>query len=256
MRFSDEVVMAYADEELEPSLRSRVEQAMASDAELAQRIAAQRALRTRLEEHYAPVLGEPVPERLLTLLRAPQSVRGSAASGSHVGSGNNIVPLRRPRRLTWQLTALAASIAFGVLIGTELRPFNSGAPVISTHGQLVASGALAAALSRQLASDQRAGSAVHIGISYLARDGQYCRTFELREEQDFAGIACRDAQDWRVKMIEGTGTEPAANGPYRQAASSLPDAVREIVESEIRGDPLDARAEAAARSRGWRQTSR
>lgn len=261
MSFSDEILMAYADGELEPAMRVSVEQAMASDPELARRIASYRALRSRLQAHYAPILREPVPERLLKSVREPvrEPVRGAAVpaggDAARVADGN-VVPLRpRTRSLArggWQLTALAASIVLGVLIGVQLQPLVGRASLVASHGQLLARGALAAALSEQLASDEQGASPVQIGISYLARSGEYCRSFVLHDRQDLAGVACREPQDWRVQLLASSRPEPRAAGAYRQAASAMPDPVRQAIESEIEGEPLDARAEAAARSRHWR----
>ena len=65
-------------------------------------------------------------------------------------------------------------------------------PLGMRDGKVLASGALAHALSEQLASNQVADAPVHVGVSFLSRNGDYCRTFMLREKSTIAGLACRD----------------------------------------------------------------
>ena len=47
---------------------------------------------------------------------------------------------------------------------------------LSAGGELVAHGQLARSLSEQVAAEQSRGSAVQIGVSFLAKSGEYCRT--------------------------------------------------------------------------------
>jgi hypothetical protein len=244
MGFSDEILMAYADGELPPAQRAAVEQAMAADPDVARRVAEHQALRARLRATYEPVLDEQIPERLLEAVRA----RPGAEAG-------NVVPLRRGReRLRpslWQWTAIAASLLIGAIIGQfAFRPSAVG-PLATQDGQLLARGTLADALSHQLASTQSPQAPVQMGVSYLAKDGEYCRTFTLRERGSLAGLACRSSRDWHVQMLVQSTPEPTAATRYRRAASSLPNAILQAVEAQISGEPLDAREEAAARGRGW-----
>lgn len=246
MTFSDEVLMAYADDELDARTREAVEAAMASDPEIARRIAQHKALRSRLHSAFNKVLEEPVPARLL------QVVRGDAPAPGR----NNVVPLR-PRRIqqwAWpQWTAVAASLIVGVLAG-RLVLVRSGAsgPIVMRGGQVLASGALADALTHQLGATQTAADQVRIGVSFRAKSGQYCRTFTLSRSGALAGLACRATEGWRVSVLARTESG-TGSGTYRQAASSMPPAVVAAVSSLIAGEPLDAPAEAAARGRHWQR---
>jgi hypothetical protein len=84
-------------------------------------------------------------------------------------------------------------------------------------GALVARGQLAKALSNQLAAEQSRNSTVRIGLSYLAKTGDYCRTFALSGTVSPSGLACRHGEEW----------------------------------GQIAGEPLDQAGERAARERGW-----
>jgi hypothetical protein len=242
--FPDEVLMAYADDELDARTRAAVDAAMVSDPEIARRIAQHRALRQRFHSAFGKVLAEPVPARMLEVVR----------SGPGTGK-SNVTPLRRlqVRRWNWQQwTAIAASLIVGVIAGrlTWMRTAIPG-PVVVRGDRLLATGTLAAALSDQLAGEQTADGPVRIGVSFRAKSGEYCRTFTLRQPAGLTGLACRAGAAWQVGVL--ARTEPPAGGgsTYRPAASSMPAAVVAAVGARIVGEPLDQRSEAAARRRHW-----
>jgi hypothetical protein len=243
MTFSDETLMAYADGELDAQTRGAVEAAMAADPEVARRIVQYQALRSRLRSAFDPVLAEPLPERLLA------AARGSAPQ-PRPGKVSALPPASA--RWSWpQWGALAASLVLGVLLGPWLVRAPGRAPLVTHDGTVLAAGALARALSEQLASDQSASAPVQIGVSFRSHGGDYCRSFVLREKNALAGLACHDHGAWRLEALAASESAPAAAGEYRTAAAALPPAVAGTVDALIAGEPLDAKAEAAARDRGW-----
>jgi hypothetical protein len=243
MELPDELLMAYADGELEVAEHARVAAAVAADPELARRVAAHRALRSTLAASYSKVLEEPVPERLASLVR-------TAPAQSNNGQ---VLPFRRKavrsRRLQW--SSLAASFVLGALVWQfGSRQYLAG-PVVDRNGDLVAAGVLARALSNQLAAEQAPSTPVRIGVSFLSKGGDYCRTFQLRGAAAVAGLACqRDAQ-WKLEVLTHAPGTPASP-QYRQAASALPPAVLQAVSDSIAGEALDAAAEDQARAKAWR----
>jgi hypothetical protein len=110
---------------------------------------------------------------------------------------------------------------------------------------------LAHALTEQLASAPAEDSTVHVGVTFKSRAGNYCRTFTVHDTTTTAGLACRDHNEWHVQALAQNAATQESTGPYRQAASPMPRSVLQAVEDTIAGDPLDARAEAAAREKGW-----
>jgi anti-sigma-K factor RskA len=244
MSFSDETLMAYADGELDAATRAQIEAALATDADLAQRIARQRQLRARLQAAFEPVLDEPLPPRLLE----------SAQRFPGAGRADNVVPLRRTPAPRWswsQWGAMAASLLLGVLAAALLLA-PTGGPIITRHGEMLAGGTLARALTAQLASRQPPDAPVQIGVSFRARSGLYCRSFVLRDKAALAGLACRDQGAWRVQMLAAAAAAaPAGTGAYRSATSALPPQLAQAIDELIAGEPLDAQTEAAARERGW-----
>jgi Putative zinc-finger len=240
MKPPDEMLMAYADGELDATERSQVEAAVAADPELARRVAAHKALRTTLAASYGKVLEEPVPERLASLVRAAP-VHGRVPPFRHKAA---------PRRAWLQWGSLAASFVSGALLWQfGAREYLSG-PVVARNGELVAAGALARALSSQLSAEQAPGTPVQIGVSFLAKGGDYCRTFQLRGAPGIAGLACQREAQWKLEVLtHAPGT--SASPEYRQAASALPAAVLQAVTAAIVGEPLDAAAEHRARAQAW-----
>lgn len=258
MNWTDEQLMAYVDGELGAPLRGELEQALAGDAALRGRVEAWRVQRRRIEAALAPVLDEPVPERLSRLLAAvpaPAPAPAPAAAVIDLAAARAAREAPPPRRAApgwWAWGGMAASLVLGVLLGQQgLGSLGAGgspdAAVALRDGRLVAGGALDGALSRQLAGDT---TAVALPLSFVDRDGAYCRAFRTAE---LAGLACRRDGAWAVQALAAAPASAPAAGTMRQAAAELPREVLLAVDQRIAGDALDAAAERAARDRGWQR---
>jgi hypothetical protein len=258
MNISDELVMAYADGELDAperaSDRAAVEAAMQSNPDIARRVEQHRALRRRLSATFDRVLDEPVPDHLIAAVRGTSSARSAAVSSLDRARAQR-AEKSGSRGSRWSLpqwAAIAASIIVGVLLGHFALTSREPGLIASQNGQLVAQADLANALSNQLASDQPATAPVQIGTSFKSKTGNYCRTFVLHDGDALAGLACRDGAQWTINAL--ARAEPASNtsGGYRQASSEIPDTIRAQVESQIVGDGLDSSGEAQAKANGWK----
>jgi len=243
MKFSDEMLMAYADGELDLVARAEIEATMAVDPEVRRAVERHRALAAKVRSAYQGVLDEPVPAKLASLAAAPVAAPVVELSAERAAR-------RAPRAapLRWgvpQWAAMAASVALGVMVGVFAMR-GPGAPFEETAAGLVARGELDAALTQQLAGSVGTG-ATQVGITFRDRSGAYCRTFHLQQEAPLAGLACRGGDEWRVQVVAAA---PAEEGVLRPAAA-MPAAVLQAVDSAIDGEALDAQAEAAARDSGW-----
>ena len=115
MRFSDEMLMAYADGELDLVARAEIEAAMAKDPAVARAVERHRVLAGKVRTAYDGVLEEPVPAELAALVADPEDARVvelAAARGA-----------RRIAVGRWQLpawTAIAASVLVGLFVGLLL----------------------------------------------------------------------------------------------------------------------------------------
>ena len=233
MKFSQEILMAYADGELDAETRRAVEAEMAVDPQVAQEIERHRALRTDVGQAFAGVLTEQVPDRLLRT------------------ATKTTAPARR--QWSWpEWTSIAASLVLGVLAGRALVPAEGerGLIVTGVDGRVIAGGALAQALSEQLSSED--DSSIEIGLTFRAKSGEYCRTFGAHAATPVVGFACRDAEVWRVDMLS-TAPDAQSSGDYRMASTQLPPPVVQAIADRMQGEALDADEEAIARQRRWRE---
>jgi hypothetical protein len=236
MIFSDEMLMAYARDQLDDRARSEVERAMRADPAVAARVARHRAVRERAYQVYGAVLNDPPPPRV------PQQ-NGKVVQLDAVRAARQQGQQAAPARARWtwhKWTVLAAALAIGALEGVFAYSLMQGEPGITAvdakGGALVAQGALAKALSRQLAGGE---GAVRIGISFVARDGHYCRSFAFGGA---GGLACRIGERWHIAALAENGADDALAKP-----------VRDVIAERINGAPLDLQAERGALEQGWRR---
>ncbi|MDE1916014.1 MAG: anti-sigma factor [Sphingomonadales bacterium] len=245
---TDEEIMAYVDGELEEEARGRVTLAALGDPDLAERIAAQRALRDRLSAHFAPIAQAPVPPEWARLIR--QKTTPEPPRVAQVVDLAAARAARQPKQSgqttqgrAWVSAAMAACLAIGVFAGTQWHGRDTG-PISVKDGALVASGALGHALDTQLASAQGSGSIRMLG-TFRRESGDVCRVFS---GQQASGIACHDKGQWQLQHVL-PGSQPEA-GDYRQAGSADAELMG-LAQSMAKGDPLDAQQEQAAKAKGW-----
>jgi len=250
--------MAYADGELDSAARTEVEAAMHDDPQVAQRVAQHRELRARLQQEFAVELTEVVPERLLAAVRPP-----TPAAGSKIVDLEEARSAMAPRswrtrsyKLSWLPVSMAASILVGVGAGFLVWRHSDSIIIQNAGDRLVASGSLARGLSNQLAGDRAPASAVEIGFSFVAKSGDYCRTFTIADAAGSGGVACRRGERWEIRVLTQPGSVGARGSEYRTASSTLSPAIVTAVEELISGEPLDRTGEIAARKRAWQAAGR
>lgn len=258
--FSDEILMAFADGELDHDTSARLKAAMAGDAGLAGRVARHRAMRDDIYASFAPILDEPVPQRLRDVLHqaAPAAASPPPACTPRPAANDS----------RWSLPvwgALAATLVLGVFIGQMALPMlESGGrhsvaadAVATADGRMAAGGALARALSQQLASAPTQNQPVTIGITFRTTGGQFCRSFTLHDGASqasaLAGLACMAPDPdkrWIIPVLVETRPGKTASATYRMAATAAP-AILQAIDERIAGQPLDAAAERQALQRNW-----
>lgn len=248
MSVSREEIMAYVDGELDETTRARITMAALSDLDLADQIAQERALREKLQGHFAPVIKEPVPAAWEAQIRAATppapvidlaAVRRKKAEEAKAAAKPK-VPLMQQK---WFGGAIAAALVLGLVGGGRLM--RSEGPIADHNGTLMASGDLAHALDTQLASAQD-GAATRMIATFRNGDGNLCRAFSGASA---SGIACHGEDGWKLQhVMPGTSAQTSA---YRQAGSGDGELMA-LAQGMAKGDPLDPAQEAQAKAKGWR----
>ncbi|MFT4056233.1 MAG: transcriptional regulator [Novosphingobium sp.] len=258
MTVSEEELAAYADGELAGTEAQRVAAAIAAEPALAERLEAERRLRSLLKGHLEPVVSEPVPENLRLMIAAaedaeadptdakvqePARILDFAAARSRRDQKARTAP---PRRLTlprwWSTGAvIAASLVLGLFLGTRMADDGAG---VTPSGALMATGMLAKGLDEKLASSNEPGK-LRILTSFRRNDGSYCRVYDAGAS---SGIACKDSQGW---ILQRAVTNAASqHQEYRQAGSAAAELMT-AAQAMAQGDPLDAAQEREVRAAGW-----
>jgi hypothetical protein len=248
----DDILMAFADGELDEATRQMVEAAERDDPDVRRRLAAHRQLRARLQTAFAATLDEPVPERLLAAVRKPAAPIAPVAPVIRLAD-HRAAKTGAARKFSMPaFRSLAASILVGLGVGYAIWHGPDELLKISADGSVVAGGSLAKALSTELAAERPPDRVATIGLSFLAKSGAYCRTFSLSSGQAGAGLACRDRERWRIHLLAPAANDASAGSDYRTAGSNDSPQLRSLIESEIQGEPLTRAGEEAARRAGWR----
>ena len=237
MAIDDDTFFAWLDGELESEQADRVAAEVANDPRLAQRAEKHRAFETRLRGAFDSIPGAPVPERLA------DAVKPSTAQ---------VVPFAIPRRANnddgrwaWpQWAAIAATLVLGIGLGTTLNSERGTSAVEVRSGKMFAAGQLDETLDRQLAS--AAAGDVRVALTFRDQSGTICRTFT---EQKSSGLACRQGADWQVR---GLFAAPEGQRSEYRMATGIEAQLAALIDSTIKGEPLDADEEEHARRNNWR----
>jgi anti-sigma factor RsiW len=240
---SDEILMAYLDNELAPEERARVASSIAADPEVKRRLERQERLHAVLAAAFDPAVKQAVPERLVAVAKTtPASPlwRARAAVARWLSpSAPSFAPA---------LALVAATLLIGVGLGLALTGPGGSGLIAANDGALVAQGELARVLEERLASEG-AEAVPRVGVSFRSKEGAFCRTFETGADPNVAGLACRGADDWVIHTV--TRAAPIGGAPYEVAGGAMPPALRNAVAELIDGAPLDAEGERRARDGDW-----
>jgi hypothetical protein len=242
MTFSDEILMAYAEGELDEPQRAEVERALRADPALAAIVERHRALRKEMIGAFEGAAAGAEPAQAGAGAGKVLSLDAARHARPRPAPAAATTPAAQP--IAWpRWTALTATLVLGVLAGSLWfggADGNSGFISADVGGRLLARGQLDGALSRQLASDPAPNSPVRIGASFGTRDGGYCRSFRMGAS---AGLACRSGDSWRIPVLSEA----------QRARGAMPEAVLDAIDARILGAPMNGAAERAARERGWRR---
>jgi hypothetical protein len=234
----DEQFFAWLDGELGADEAARVHERVAADPHLSRLASEHRAMQAQLGQAFDSILDAPVPDRLNA------SVRPSGAEIIEFAAEKRSGVLARwPTTVQW--SAMAATLALGVVAGTVVSQRRDSGPVQFDHGGLYAAGALGRALDTQLASAPSGD--LRIGLTFRDKAGTICRSFS---QPQGSGLACRAKDErWQLRGLFGAPDGQAAE--YRMAAGMDPS-LAALIDTTIAGEPLDGAQERAVKEARWR----
>jgi hypothetical protein len=232
--FDDETLMAFADGELDEANSLALEQALAKDEALAERLAVFLDSRRLVGDALKPLIDEPVPGALLA------SVRKMAEDAQRQRTPQDNVVSFRPKQPTarrW-LTPVAASLVAVVtgVIGFSLGRMDPSTPVAGAE--------IAAALDREASGRDvtlaASSTVLHVVASFRDERGEICREYELKQpESSTLTIACRQNGTWTTRLAL---TTPRADGYVPASSQETIDAYLSSIEA---GAPLSPEEERA-----------
>ncbi|AOF94349.1 hypothetical protein [Sinorhizobium sp. RAC02] len=239
--FDDETLMAFADGELDEAQSQALEEALAADDALAERLAVFLDSRRLVGDALKPLIDEPVPEALLASVRRMAEDAQRAADKPQ----DNVVAFHpRPQQAAapvarrW-LMPLAASVVAAVagVVGFSIGRMG---PPAAGSGAEIASALDREASGKDVALDA-SGKVLHVIATFRDERGDVCREYEVKEP---AGrtltIACRQQDGWTTRLAL---TAPSADGYVPASSQETIDAYLASIQA---GAPLSPEEERSA----------
>ena len=249
----DEALSALLDGELGADEAQRLRQRVARDPALAARLAVLEKTNNTVRAAYSAVADEPLPERLVDLLRA------TAMTAIAAVRADNVVPLpeRAPRRIFAVPASLAAGIALavGLVLGIALGPrvlapdaarWAADAGVVAARHRAVRR--LADVAERRVARPRRGIRGYR--AAHVRGGGRRLLPAHRSDRPARHDGRARVRRSRRLARGDGNVRARGRAGDYRPASG--PDAALDAaIDERIDGAPLDAAAELELIERGW-----
>ncbi|QHW28748.1 hypothetical protein GYN07_30920 (plasmid) [Rhizobium leguminosarum bv. viciae 248] len=231
--FDDETLMAFADGELDETQSRALEEALAGNEALCERLAVFLDSRQLVGDALKPLIDEPVPEALLA------SVHRMADEVRHQKPQDNVVsfrPKQQQQTMRRWLVPVAASLVAIVtgVVGFALGRIN---PSASNSGAEIA-----AVLDREVSGRDVTLSSpdtvLHVVASFRDERGELCREYELKQPKSSTlTVACRQNGAWATRLAL---TSAKADGYVPASSQETIDAYLASIQA---GEPLSPEEE-------------
>jgi len=283
----DEILMAYADGELDTESMAQVGQLLAMDPDAQRRVALFQATGTELGQLYGAPALEPAPAHLVAfVMNYGKQTATAALAPLAVAAPAALAPARRaslkvrlrslaerysavwtemlvPQGARWHLAAASLTI---LVIGSSAGYMLSGGSAgedgdrlaVFKNGQIFANGTLKEGLETlpgnqeaRIAGMRQDATVMRVVLTFKAKGGSFCREYEIAQagQAQYAGLACRNGKgDWAIQ----------ANVPQMAPAAGTTIAdntkmIDPVVDRLIEGDAFGKEEEKAALDSGWKQ---
>lgn len=227
----DEMLCRLIDGECTPEERLEIEERLANEPQLRDRLSAFRSNDSALRSAFNQG-ADSIPTQVL-----------------HTLAG--LTP-RQERLRTWRWpVAIAASALVATLTLLIANPWGDAAPGAPGIDDAIAS-ALEKAPSRaagwEILDDDRR---MRLVLTFPAADGQWCREFMLASsEHHWRGVACRGEDSWVTQVI-GRDTFLSLEGGYRTASASVNEAIEAFIDQSATDIALSGDEESRLIASGW-----
>jgi hypothetical protein len=252
---TDELLVAYIDDELDAAQRAMVNVAMDHNPALCRRADEMRLARDLLREAFPLQPDASVPPRMDA---AMDRLAAACASG----------PRRQQfsvgARYRWNF-AIAAGLVLCAVVAAGLfalrglnEPLRGGVTALTRiDPKNPLYGVLESTASSEVIEISEENAAVRVVLTFRAQDGRFCREFEvLASSGGSTGIACREQQGaWRAEVLLKSAAVLSNDNSYTPAGGSDEPVIAEVFERLIKGEPLSAQEEARVLVGRWRTTT-
>ncbi len=267
MTLSDEMLMAYADGQLDAGEAERVKKLIAQDPALSARrevfLATGHGLASAFDEH----MNSPLPGKLrrFAVNAQPRAAKSAGLSQLAETLRNFLQPVHPLGLAAASAAALIAGVGVGWLLyggagggGSALDQF-----VQVEHNGTVARGPLRHALDN-LQSGKETVVALQKGkvlrmvvdLSFRNKAQDYCRQYRIALEgaENYGGIACNGNGQWNIELQAVLAAAQPPSGKSKPApAGKKSTPLEAAVMSMIGGDALDLGEENAMILTGWKK---
>jgi surface antigen len=260
--FSDERLIAYLDGELAPDLVRDIDQALARDSELRERVRQLRESGALIRRAFDAPVYQAVPARLLAAVERASPPEGQVVDLAARPSRGHF------SRSAGSGMALAASIALciGLVGGTQLGGLIGGGGASLDDSYALALGAVPDRILQAALDTKPSGVSISwrdqngevIGeieplLTFRDVDGRYCREYQVVAGAGSAsalGLSCRQSDGpWRGVLTVAATAQP--DGAYVPASRASNDALDATVDALMTGIPLSEAEETTLIANGW-----
>lgn len=250
---TDELLVAFVDDELDASQREMVSAVLTRSPALSRRAEEMRLARDLLSEAFPLREGEGIPAPI-------EAAANRLAEACAQRSSTRSRPFAfRSRRLF----ALAAGvILFGLGVATYLiwraasvSAGGGATALVRIDPDTPLHRVLENTPSAEVINAPAENAALRAVLTFRAKDGRYCREFEiLAGARGATGVACRAQGKWQTEVLISAAAAPSSSNYYTPAGGSDERAVDDAIDHLIQGDPLGAPEEARILASGWEAT--
>ena len=256
---SDEVLMAYADGQLDEQQSAAIRQAVATDEEVRERVDLFRQSTVLLQEAYDAPLREPVPQRLVDTVLNYNPPSPPPGIGERLATFFRITPGWRPAHALVAMGILAIGVGLGYLFPRDISPVRLDLSV-AQKGDAFHRGLDTTASGQSFTLDPQ-GVRVLPVATFQDKSNAFCRPYDVFAVGDQGaplaqGIACRNVSgQWDTKVYIATGPKaPETEDPlpgYVPASADDHGFVMAIADQLMAAPPLSLEDESELMAKGW-----